>query len=253
MRSASSWSLAIVAFECPDNRGPDVVEVGAQPFHPEDVIGADEALGDVASGGRVMVGEGAAPAVGVGGLVEAFAGELAQGLEHHVARGAVGTGLGVEHGLGHQARERVGDLPAVEVVAAGDGDRGGGVEGTGEDAESVEHDPFVVVEELVGPIHRRPQGLVPFHAPAPLAGEEPEPLVEVRGDIRRAHRRGPRRGELDRQRDPVHPPADLAHRRPLPVVPCRVGACIGRSIGEQLHRRALEQSWTARRLRRRRE
>ena len=53
---------------------------------------------------------------------------------------------------------------------------------------------------------------MPFHPTAPPAGEEPEPFVEQASDLGRAHRRHPRRRQLDRQRNPVEPPADLAHR-----------------------------------------
>ena len=42
------------------------------------------------------------------------------------------------------------------------------------------------------------------------AGEQPEAVVEPRGDLVRRHRRHPRRGELDRERDPVEAAADLS-------------------------------------------
>ena len=131
---------------------------------------------------------------------------------------------------------------AVEVVAAGDRDRGRRVERAGEHAEPVEDQPFVVVEELVRPLDRRPQRLVALDAAAALAGEEPEPFVEVRGDLGRAHRRRARRGQLDRQRDPVDPPADLADRRPLRVVPLRSAPASDGAVGEQAHRRAVDRA-----------
>ena len=71
--------------------------------------------------------------------------------------------------------------------------------------------PFVVVEQVVGPLHRVAQRLVAFQ-PAPASRQQPEPVTETVAHLLRAHRHHPRRRQLDRQRDPVQPPADLRHR-----------------------------------------
>ena len=52
---------------------------------------------------------------------------------------------------------------------------------------------------------------MPFDGGATTAGEEAEALVEAARDLFRAHRRDPRGGELDRERDAVEPTADLDH------------------------------------------
>ena len=68
----------------------------------------------------------------------------------------------------------------------------------------------------------------------PLTGEEGEALVEPgrqRLDADRAH---PRRRQLDRQRQPVEPPADLGHRPEGAVVELEPGPCVGGAVGEQL-------------------
>ena len=233
--------VGVVALERPAHRGADVVEVRPESSDPQHVVRTGETVADFGGRRRVVRGVGTAPPVGVGGFVESFTAELPERLEHRVTGRAVGTGLGEEHRLRHQRRQRLGDLPTVELVGAGDCDRGGCVERADEDAEAVEHDPFVVAQELVRPLDRRPQSLLAFDAAAAPTGEEPEPLVEVRGDVGRAHRRRARRRELDGQRDPVHPPADLADGGPLLVVPGRLRACVGSAIGEQPHRRALDQ------------
>ena len=51
-------------------------------------------------------------------------------------------------------------VPRVELVAARHRDRGRGVEVAGEHPEAIEDHPFVVTEELVRPLDRRPQGLM---------------------------------------------------------------------------------------------
>ena len=71
----------------------------------------------------------------------------------------------------------------------------------------------------------------------PLAGEQGEALVEAgrqRLDADRAH---PRRRQLDRQRQPVEPPADLRHRRQAALVELEARARLGGAVGEQLRRR----------------
>jgi hypothetical protein len=157
---------------------------------------------------------------------------LPERFEHRVTGRAITAGLGLQHRLGDQARQRLRDVPAVEVVATGDRYRGRRVEGAREHTEPVEHQAFVVLEKLVGPFDRRPQRLVPFHAAAALAGEQPEALVEVRRDVGRAHRRRARRSELDGERDAVDSAADLADRRPLLRVPRRIGTGVCRTVGK---------------------
>ena len=101
-------------------------------------------------------------------------------------------------------------LQAVEIVVGGDRHGGRGVERAGEDAEPVEHGAVVGFEELVRPLDRRPQRLMALDAPAALAGEQPEPLVEMRGDVGGAHRRRPARPRA-RSRAGSRPPVDRSH------------------------------------------
>ncbi len=89
---------------------------------------------------------------------------------------------------------------------------GGEVEAAGEHRAAVQHRPFVVVEQVVGPPHRVAQRLVALQ-PAPRSRQQPEPVTETVPHLLGAHRHHPRRRQLDRQRDPVQAPADLRHRR----------------------------------------
>ena len=66
-----------------------------------------------------MLAVPASPMIGVAGLVESFAGELAQRFDHRVASRAVGTGLCDQHRLPDETRDRVRDSPLVEIGVAG--------------------------------------------------------------------------------------------------------------------------------------
>ena len=68
----------------------------------------------------------------------------------------------------------------------------------------------VSLEQVVGPVDRVAQRLVTLERRAAPAREQPEPLVEPSHEILGGHRPHPRRGQLDRQRDPVEAPTQLA-------------------------------------------
>ena len=70
---------------------------------------------------------------------------------------------------------------------------------------------LVLVEQVVGPLHRVAQRLMAFQ-PAPRPDQQPEPVIEAIPHLGHRHRYHPRRGQLDRQRNPVEAPADLHHR-----------------------------------------
>ena len=119
----------------PPERGPKIVELGADLTAPRQLVGpSEERAGSLGEGG-VVLGVPAAPRVGVFGLVQALACVRAERLEHRVARGAVGGAVGDDHRLGDQAPERVDDIPALDTRARGDGLGGSRVERAGEDAE----------------------------------------------------------------------------------------------------------------------
>ena len=184
-RTARSESATVLAIQAPRHHRPEVVEVGEDAGPPHLMIVALHAghrdLGEL---GEVL-GVPAPPPVGVVGLVELLAREEPQGLEHGVAGGGAGPVFGHEHRLRHQARDRVDHPPRVEHVVADD--RGGavGVERAREHPEPVEDGAVVVVEQLVRPVDRRPQGLLALDATAALPGEEAEAFVEMTGDLGR--------------------------------------------------------------------
>ena len=69
--------------------------------------------------------------------------------------------------------------------------------------------PFGVVEQVPAPVDHRAQRLVAGQRRTAAAGEQPEPVVEAGRDLLERQGPQPGGGQLDRQRHPVEPAADL--------------------------------------------
>ena len=129
-------------------------------------------------------------------------GVLTDHLEQPVARDTF-TLVALHQRLRDQRPEQLERVELVDADAHGDRDRRVEVEAADAHRQAIEQRALVVGEQVVGPVDRGPQGLVPFQAGAPTAREEPELLVEACEDLARGHHLRLRRGQLDRQRDPV--------------------------------------------------
>ena len=92
------------------------------------------------------------------------------------------------------------------------------------------------VEQVVGPVDRGPQRLLAFHRPAPPPASRSNRRSNADGQLRRAHRRHPRRGQLDRQGHPVETTTHLPHRRPVRRTEHEIGVGRAGTLHEQLHR-----------------
>ena len=68
-------------------------------------------------------------------------------------------------------------------------------------------------QQVIAPVDRRPQRLVPRIGGRPPVGQEPELVRQVRLDLLHRQHAGPRRRQLDRQRQAVQLPADPADHR----------------------------------------
>ncbi len=149
-------------------------------------------------------------------LLEPLTGVGTDGLEHAVTRGARRVVRDHER-LGDQPRARVEHVPGLHPRDRAHGRARFGVVPAGEHAEPLEQRALQGIEHLVGPLDGAPQRLVAFRSAAPAAGEQVEALVETlveaRGDVGRRHQCDPRRRELERERDAVEAPADLADLR----------------------------------------
>ncbi len=86
----------------------------------------------------------------------------------------------------------------------------------------------------MAPVDQRAQRPLAWQRRSAAAGQQPEPVVEPGRHLGRPERPDPRRGQLDRQWEAVHPPADFSHRhRVLGGHPERRPHGL-RPIGEQL-------------------
>ena len=171
--------------------------------------------------------------VGIAGEVEALSGVLPKRLQHPVPRRVGGRDLGDQHRLRDQARETVDDVPGLEVASADDGRRGRRVEGPGEHTEPVEHQAVDRFQQPVRPLHRGAQRAVAFDLGTAATGQQPEALAEQTRDLGWRHRDDARRGQLDRQRDTVEPPADLPNGSGVRGVDDEPGACGLGTLAEQ--------------------
>ncbi|MDD7942845.1 hypothetical protein PHK61_30975 [Actinomycetospora lutea] len=157
---------------------------------------------------------GAGRAVGLAAFGEAVTAVRAHRLQQCVPAAPAGArGVRDHQGPVDQAEHDPGDLAPVghEVCAHLFG--GDEREGSGEHREASEHSLLELVEQLVGPIDHGAQGALPLgHAPANPAQQQ-EPRVEAGSKLGGAHGAQARRGELDRERQPVQSAADLGDRR----------------------------------------
>ena len=180
-------------------------------------------LGDRPSGGELVFGE------------------LADRLQQPVAGVPTGT-FHCDQRLADQRIQHVQQVQQVQLVqpvaaTPRDGDGRGEVEPVGEHRTAIQHTASVVVEQVIGPCDGLVQRLVATQ-PAPRTRQQPEPVTEPVPHVLGAHRHHPRRGQLDRQRDPIQPTTDLRHRRAvILVVEGEPGHhCLG-ALHEQLYGR----------------
>ena len=171
----------------------------------------------------------------VAGVGEPFGGELADGLQQPVAQGRPGW-LGHDQALVHQRTEQVGDVEQLDVTEAADRFGGVQIEGLGEHRQAPQQQLLGAVEQRIGPVDGRLQGLLPRQRGAASPGEQTETLVEAVGEAGERQRAQPGGGELDGQRQPVQPLADRHHQRDGRLIERQAGALRPGPVHEQRDR-----------------
>ena len=96
-----------------------------------------------------------------------------------------------------------------------------------------------LVEQVPAPVDHRAQRLVARQRRTAAAGEQPEPVVQAAGDLRRGHRAQAGGGQLDRQRHAVEPAADGEHRAEVGL-DGEAGPHGGAPVGQQAYGRIVE-------------
>ena len=115
------------------------------------------------------------------------------------------------------------------------------LEAAGEDAEPAQQHPLVRLEQVVAPLERRLERLLPRRRRAAAGAEEPEAVVEPLGHRRGAERAEPPGGELDRERQAVEAEADARDVRRVLLVERESRRGRRRALDEQPHRLVVEE------------
>ena len=217
-------------------RAAQVRLIGVQPRKPFALVGSGQMGGGQLGDGQVVlaVGRGGGDLV-FAGLGEPVGGELADGLKQPVAKGSPGR-LGHHQALVHQGTEKIGDVEHLNVARAADRFGGVQVEALGEHRQAAQQRLLGAVEQRIGPVDGRLQGLLPRQGGTASAGEQPETLVEAVVQAGQGQGAQPGGGELDGQRQPVQPAADREDKRAGLLVEGKASALCLRPVGEQRDR-----------------
>jgi hypothetical protein len=131
--------------------------------------------------------------------------------------------------------QHIHDVFAVQFIARAH--RFGGLQrpASGEHSKSLEQPPLGCAQQVVAPIEGRGQGLVARRGGATDAAQQPEALVEPRGDLFGCERFDSRRRKLERQRKTVKATADLNHSRCIAAGQREIGPDRRRTLNEELN------------------
>src|SRR5262249_14228089 len=104
--------------------------------------------------------------------------------------------------------EEIDDSRTAELVVGDDLFSCIGGKASGEDSQTSEHGPFVVVKEGVAPVGCGAEGPLTHGRCSRAANKDSELVVEPIGELRRREHTQPCRGELESQWDPIEGSAD---------------------------------------------
>ena len=115
--------------------------------------------------------------------------------------------------LGHQACDAFGNHGGRRTGIAHHRRRRLERETTRENGQATQQGPLRLRQQLVAPVQRRTQGLVPRQRHAAAGRQQAEAIIQEVGRLRKSQRRGARRREFDGKRDAVELPADRGDQR----------------------------------------
>ena len=137
-------------------------------------------------------------------------GKCLDGLQQPVA-GSGGGVLGLNQRLVNQGGEQPGYLAVPYRRAGAHLLRGTQRPSSGEDSKPTEQCLLRLAEQLMAPVNRGPERLMPGGR-ADGAAQQREPVIEAVGDLPDAERGYPRGGQLQRQWDAIQAEADGTQR-----------------------------------------
>ena len=167
--------------------------------------------------------------VTAGGLLEfARALQLLQGVEARGVEEAILSDFAARIGRDQRFADEVCDAidDPGRTRIGGDGDRSFEREIASEHAEPAQDRALFFREQLIAPVQRSAERLVPGQSSAPAGRQKPEAIVEMRRQVPHTKDADTRRCQLERERDTVEPATNLQSRRHV-----RIGE------GEPIHRR----------------
>ena len=188
---------------------------------------------------REVLGVGAAGGGEPAALGETLEHVLADGVEHVVPGDAVRE-RGRHDRLVDQRGNEIRDGRLVEVVRRCDRGERRERRAAAVDGKLLEQRLLVPVQEVVAPFHellQRGAARVGGRAVAQECGA----ALEDGDELREPEHVHPRGGELDRERQPVHPPGDLGRERDSLGVRLEPGPCRPRTLEEELDGRRAER------------
>ena len=191
----------------------------------------------LASALQRLIGEAVEGGVAPTARLEPVQREPPHALEHAVPRrraGRVGDHQRGVHELVDQGVEAL--VVAVEARQPAGGAR---IERSGEHGEVLEQLALVLAEEVVGPSDRLGHAAVARRAAEPRPIEHVGALAEAFGDLGRTHRACSRGGDLERQREPVQPAAQVHDGIEVGTLDAHAG--LAGALEEQLHRRPRQR------------
>ena len=205
---------------------PQVGLIGVQPGQPAALLRPGQISRRRLGHGQEMraVRRGDRGGLAVAGLDQPLGGEQPDRLQQPVPQRFPG-GLGHHQALVHQRPEQIRDIQHIEVT--GPAHRLGRVqaEAAGEHRQARQQHPLGAGQQRIRPADRRPQRLLAFQRGAAAPGQQPEPLIQPAVQLGQRHRPQPGRGQLDRQRHPVQPPAHRHRQRPGLLVHGKATPC----------------------------
>ena len=231
----SDREVEIVGVDRVGERGEDVLRVGGHTSTPRELLRRPQSF--VAAEGvlGVVAGVAVAERVGLDVFHEAFLAVLADRFQQPIP-GVDTTAFGDHQRTGHQVGEQPQHGTSLDRRARTDRFRRVANATSREHGQADQESLLPLVEQVIGPVDRCPQRLLTFHRPPPAPRQEVEASIQRGGQLRRAHRRHPRRSQLDRQWHPIEATTHLTHCGPVRSTEHEVGVRGPGTLHEQLHR-----------------
>ena len=140
-----------------------------------------------------------------------------------------------------QPREQVGHLRSFQLFVGAHDLRSLEREAAREDGQAAQQDALRLLEQLVAPVERSLQSLLPRRRGAAACTQQPEAVVEAVGEGVGRKCVDPGGSQLERERQSVEPMADAGNRRPVPLVEHEPGHDRAGPVDEEPHGLVVEQ------------